>query len=230
VHCGAEPEAVIAWWTRIAPSPPPDDGTRPLHPVMLAQIWSPSASARSKLSSRLRPPGAKAAAALVPFRRAPNFIVDEDLSRRRRLFHCQPIAVHQRREAVRSQGSLDRGCKASSAPSGVCPVGDGPGPEGATRNPGRAVPGQSKARQQRPRQLLGFTGAVASTSARNKPASHCLTSCGQSQCLHDRVSMRPNCRLMMALWRRRLASAFRSLLDQLDACRHGPPWCSCRCA
>jgi hypothetical protein len=159
---------VIAWWSRIAPSPPPDDRAGPLHPVMLPQIRSPSATASSELFPRPRPPGAKAAAALVPFRRAPNFIVDEDLSRRRRLFRCQPITVHQRREAVRSQGSLDRGCKASSAPSGVCPVGDGPGPEGATRNPGRAVPGQSKARKQVWRQRSGFTGVVASTSTRCK--------------------------------------------------------------
>jgi hypothetical protein len=101
---GAEAEAVIAWWTRIAPSPPPDDGTRPLHPVVLPQIRSPSATASSELFPRLRPPGAKAAAALVPFRRAPNFIVDEDLSRRRRLFRCQPITVHQ----VSRSGSFPR--------------------------------------------------------------------------------------------------------------------------
>jgi hypothetical protein len=30
------------------------------------------------------------------------------------------------------------------APSEACPVGNGPGPEGATRNPGRAVPDQEQ--------------------------------------------------------------------------------------
>jgi hypothetical protein len=43
-------------------------------------------------------------------------------------------------------------------------TGSGPGLEGATRHPHRAVPNKSKACQQHGRQLSGFTGAVASTS------------------------------------------------------------------
>ena len=58
----------------------------------------------------------------------------------------------------------------------LSPLGNGPGREGATRNPGRAVPGQSKARRRRWRQLSGFTGAEAST--RCKVVGHCVASCG----------------------------------------------------
>jgi hypothetical protein len=148
-------------------SPPPDDRAGPLHPVMLPQIGSPSASASIELFPRLRPPGAKAAAALGPFRPAPNFIVDEDLSPRRRLFRCQPIAVHQRREAVRSEGVPRLGLQGVVCAERNLSRGRRPGPRGGNSKPGpRAVPGQSKARQQRWRQLSGFTGAVASSATK----------------------------------------------------------------
>jgi hypothetical protein len=184
-HCSAPWSGArhsrIAPRPRIAPSPPPDDRSGPLHPVMLPQIGSPSASASSELFPRLRPPGAKAAAALVPFRPAPDLIVDEDLSRRRRLFRCQPIAVHQRREAIRSQGSLDWGCQGTvGAELRSLPCGQRPGPRG----------GNSKSRPRRARSGAKRASSVGDSCQglqgpwhrlqRCKPASHCLTSCGQS--------------------------------------------------
>jgi hypothetical protein len=76
-------------------------------------------------------------------------------------------------------------------------------------------PISSKARQQRWRKLSGFTGAAASTRYK----ACCVMPCGQSRCLHDRVSIRPNWGLILSLWRRRLASAFRSLRINLMLAR-----------
>jgi hypothetical protein len=59
-----------------------------------------------------------------------------------------------------------------------------------------------------------------------------VPSCGQSRCLHDRVSIRPNSRLILTAASGRLTplSIFRSILDQLGylaAWRQGPPWYQC---
>jgi hypothetical protein len=107
----------------------------PLHPAMLAQIGSPSAGAWSELSTRLCPPSAEAAGAFVQFRRAPDLIVDEHSPCRRRPFRRQPIAIHQRREAVGHNGS-PTGSRAQSALSFAgLPRGQRPRPRGGSPKP-----------------------------------------------------------------------------------------------
>ena len=107
--------------------------------------------------------------------------------------------------------------RAAASAERSLPCGQRRAPRGQLETQAAPCPIRSNARDQLSRQLSGFTGTVALTSTHCR----CVASCGQSRCLHDRVSMRPNCGLMLSWWRRRLASAFRSFLDQLDARRRG---------
>jgi hypothetical protein len=79
-----------------------------MHPIMLAQIGSPSAGTRSKFSTRLCPPSAETAGTFIRCRRAPDLVVDENLPGRRRPFGRESIAIHQRREMVRHHEILAR--------------------------------------------------------------------------------------------------------------------------
>jgi hypothetical protein len=102
--------------------------------VVFAEIGSPSAIARNEFWGRLRPPCAETAGARLRSRCA--LIVDEDLSSRRTPLRCEVIAVQQGLKVI--------GHRVLALLSHPHPR-DGPSREGATHDPGRAVPAASSA-------------------------------------------------------------------------------------